>query len=89
MSTASWGDADKVDEYLGRVGTLAPRLAGEAALLEVIPPRVERLADLGCGDGRLTTVVLDSRASVEGSWPSIAPPRCSRAHAHVSQTTRG
>jgi tRNA (cmo5U34)-methyltransferase len=65
MNTASWGDAGKVDEYLGRIGTLAPRLAGEAALLEVLPPRVERLADLGCGDGRLTTVVLDARASVE------------------------
>jgi tRNA (cmo5U34)-methyltransferase len=65
MNTASWGDADKVDEYINRVGTLAPRLAGEAALLEVIPPRVERLADLGCGDGRLTAVVLDTRASVE------------------------
>jgi SAM-dependent methyltransferase len=65
MNTASWGDAEKVDEYLGPIGTLAPRLAGEAALLEVIPPRVERLADLGCGDGRLTAAVLDARASVE------------------------
>ena len=60
----TWADPAKVDEYLGRVGTLAPRLAGEAMLLEVLPRHIERLADLGCGDGRLTKLVLEARTGV-------------------------
>ena len=35
----SWHDDTKVDEYLARVGTLAPRLAGEVALVQ---PAVRR-----------------------------------------------
>ena len=33
----TWSDPAKVDEYVGRVGRLAPRLAGEAALVELLP----------------------------------------------------
>lgn len=53
-----------MEEYLNRVGRLAPRLAGEAVLVEVLPTRPERVADLGCGDGRLAAVVLEARPSV-------------------------
>jgi SAM-dependent methyltransferase len=60
----SWHDDAKVDEYLARVGTLAPRLAGEAALVEVLPDAPARVADLGCGDGRLSALVLDARPGV-------------------------
>jgi ubiquinone/menaquinone biosynthesis C-methylase UbiE len=57
----TWSDPAKVEEYVGRVGRLAPRLAGEAALVELLPPMSERVLDLGCGDGRLTALVLDAR----------------------------
>jgi tRNA (cmo5U34)-methyltransferase len=60
----TWSDPAKVEEYVGRVGRLAPRLAGEAALVELLPPAPERLLDLGCGDGRLTALVLDARPTV-------------------------
>ncbi len=60
----TWSDLAKVDEYVGRVGRLAPRLAGEAALVELLPPAPERVLDLGCGDGRLTALVLDARPGV-------------------------
>lgn len=63
MST--WHDHDKVEEYLGRVGRLEMRLAGERALLEVLPAAPRSLLDLGCGDGRLTAVVMDAFATVE------------------------
>lgn len=58
---ATWKDHEKVHEYVGRVGRLAARAAGEAELVEHLPDQVERVLDLGCGDGRLAAVVLDAR----------------------------
>jgi SAM-dependent methyltransferase len=59
-----WRDPVQVEEYLGRVGTLPPRLAGEAVLADVLPESPERALDLGCGDGRLAALVLEARPSV-------------------------
>lgn len=58
--TKTWHDTAKVHAYVERVGQLAPRQAGETELLEALPGRVERLLDLGCGDGRLATLVQDA-----------------------------
>jgi SAM-dependent methyltransferase len=85
----SWGDAAHVEEYLGRVGTLAPRLAGEAMLLEVVPPRLERLADLGCGDGRLAALVLEARSSLrEVVALDRSPPMLTRARTRFAGDDR-
>lgn len=74
MST-TWKDGAKVHEYVGRVGHLAPRLAGEAELAEVLPPDVARAVDLGCGDGRLLGLVLDARPEVvEAIGLDSSPP---------------
>lgn len=62
MST--WGDEEKVTEYLGRVDRLAARRAGEVELAEALPDGVTRALDLGCGDGRLLGPVLDARPAV-------------------------
>ena len=64
-SPPTWHDHAKVDEYLGRVGGLKYRLAGEEALLEFLPGAPGRVADLGCGDGRLAALVLEHRPDVE------------------------
>ena len=61
---STWKDTEKVSEYVGRVGRLATRAAGEAELVESLPERVERVLDLGCGDGRLAALVLDARPTV-------------------------
>jgi SAM-dependent methyltransferase len=66
-AAVTWSDPAKVDEYVARVGRLAPRLAGEAALVELLPPAPERVLDLGCGDGRLTALVLDARPAVRNA----------------------
>ena len=60
----TWRDPQKVQEYVGRVGRLAARAAGEAELVEALPARVERVLDLGCGDGRLAALVIDARPEV-------------------------
>ena len=62
--TSTWKDAAKVEEYTGRVGRLAARRAGEAELLEAMPADATRVLDLGCGDGRLLSLLLDHRDDV-------------------------
>lgn len=62
--TGGWTDPDQVQWYTDRIGALAPRRAGEAALREMLPPAPRRVLDLGCGDGRLAALVLDARPSV-------------------------
>ena len=57
----TWKDEKKVSEYVGRVGRLAARAAGEGELVEHLPVQVDRVLDLGCGDGRLAALVLDAR----------------------------
>jgi ubiquinone/menaquinone biosynthesis C-methylase UbiE len=59
----TWKDETKVAEYVGRVGRLAARAAGEAELVEHLPEQVDRVLDLGCGDGRLAALVLQARPS--------------------------
>lgn len=62
---ATWHDHAKVGEYLGRVGRLEARLAGEQALAELLPTGARSVLDLGCGDGRLAAVVLAVCPSIE------------------------
>jgi SAM-dependent methyltransferase len=62
--TGGWHDSDQVNWYLDRVGRLPPRLAGEAALRELLPPEPRSVLDLGCGDGRLASLVLEALPSV-------------------------
>lgn len=58
--TPSWKDEEKVAEYTARVGRLAARRAGEAELLEALDRPLTTIVDLGCGDGRLISLVLDA-----------------------------
>jgi len=61
----SWSDSDRVGAYLGRVGQLPARLAGEDVLRSVVPASARSVLDLGCGDGRLSALVLDVCPAVE------------------------
>jgi SAM-dependent methyltransferase len=84
-----WHDPATVDEYLQRVGGLAPRLAGEAALVEVLPERPERVADLGCGDGRLTALVLEAKPGVtEVVAVDTSPPMLEKARSRFAGDKR-
>ena len=63
--TGGWSDTAQVEWYLNRIGKLKARQAGEAILVDVLPPSPRRVLDLGCGDGRLAALVLQSRPTVE------------------------
>jgi SAM-dependent methyltransferase len=69
-----WGDADRVDAYLGRVGQLPARLAGEDVLRSVVPAGARSVLDLGCGDGRLSALVLDACPAIEAVVAVDASP---------------
>jgi tRNA (cmo5U34)-methyltransferase len=84
-----WHNPEKVDEYLERVGRLAPRLAGEAVLVDVLPDDPKRVADLGCGDGRLTALVLDARPGViEVLAVDASPPMLEKARERFAGEAR-
>ena len=92
---SSWQSREKVEEYLARVGGLPGRIAGEGALVEILPPAPASVLDLGCGDGRLSGLVMAARdtvtsvVAVDRSEPMLAAARarfardervCVRAH---------
>lgn len=58
-----WTDPGRVAEYLSR--DLPNRTIAEALLLDALPRRVERVLDLGTGDGRLLALV---RSRYPESW---------------------
>jgi tRNA (cmo5U34)-methyltransferase len=61
----TWSDPERVDRYLTRIGGLAPRAAGEEVLVSALPDSPHSVLDLGCGDGRLASLILEHRPSVE------------------------
>lgn len=85
----TWKDEEKVEEYTDRVGRLAARQAGEAELVEALPVTVSRVLDLGCGDGRLISLVLDARSEVtEVVGLDNSPPMLALARAAFSDDDR-
>jgi SAM-dependent methyltransferase len=85
----SWSDPAKADEYVGRIATVPQRLAGEAALAEFFPPGLRRALDLGCGDGRLIRLALDTRPDVEEIvGVDSSPPMLDRARANFADDGR-
>ena len=52
-----WGDPGRVAEYLSR--EIPHRAIAEEMLLDALPSRIERVLDLGTGDGRLLAAIRD------------------------------
>ena len=76
--SGEWSDAERVSEYLGR--EIPHRDLAESLLLAALPARVERFADLGCGDGRLIALVRKRfpgavAVGVDSSAPMLARAR--------------
>jgi SAM-dependent methyltransferase len=87
--TGGWHDSDQVNWYLDRVGRLPPRLAGEAALRDLLPPEPRSVLDLGCGDGRLASLVLEALPTVaQVVAVDRSPPMLDRARQRFSADGR-
>lgn len=62
-----WATAEHAGVYLARGDAYPPQRGhGEAVLVAELPERVDRVLDLGCGDGRLLAVVLEARPAATG-----------------------
>jgi SAM-dependent methyltransferase len=83
-----WQSAEHAGAYLARADQVPHRAAGEAVLLDEIPPGVTRVLDLGAGDGRLIDLVLRARPSACGVAVDFSPLMLERLHRRVAGTGR-
>jgi tRNA (cmo5U34)-methyltransferase len=82
---SEWRGAEKVADYRSRAHTIPHRLEGEAVLVELLPERVERVLDLGCGDGRLLGIVREARPEALGIGLDFSPPMLEAARERFAE----
>jgi SAM-dependent methyltransferase len=61
-----WRQGEHALAYLQKRDSIPHRAEGYAAMLEVVPERVERVLDLGTGDGNVLALVLAERPGAGG-----------------------
>ncbi|MBD2103581.1 class I SAM-dependent methyltransferase [Leptolyngbya sp. FACHB-261] len=79
-----WTQAEHALGYLSRAEQLPHRLEGEAVLLEQIPRNVERVLDLGTGDGRLLALVKRKCPHTKGVALDFSPAMLQAAQARFA-----
>ena len=83
-----WQSAEHASAYLERAERVPHRSAGEAALLDEIPPSARRVLDLGSGDGRLLDLVLQARPLARGVAVDFSPLMLEQLHARFGPASR-
>jgi len=68
-----YATAEHALKYLARADGIPHRTEGEAALLEFIPRNVQRILDLGAGDGRLLALLRLDRRNTHGVALDFSP----------------
>ncbi|HEX6780887.1 MAG TPA: class I SAM-dependent methyltransferase [Solirubrobacterales bacterium] len=76
-SPAGWSNPERVDEYLSR--EIPHRQPAESMLLSALPGRVDRVLDLGTGDGRMIDLVRTAHPRAEAVGLDSSPPMLDRA----------
>ena len=69
-----WASADHALGYLARADAIPHRTEGEATLLELVPRNVQRILDLGTGDGRLLALLKIDRPQSQALALDFSPP---------------
>lgn len=77
-----WSDPGRVAEYLSR--EIPNREIAETLLLDALPASVDRFLDLGCGDGRLLSLVRSRHPDARGLGVDSSEPMLSRAEARFT-----
>jgi len=68
-----WSSAEHALDYLRRIDTIPHRTEGEAVLLDIVPKNVNRIVDLGSGDGRLLRLLKSERPSARAVAVDFSP----------------
>lgn len=84
MDKNLWPNVEHALSYLARADSLPHRTDGEALLLSLLPDRVERVLDLGCGDGRLLALVRTAHPEASGIGVDFSPVMLARARDRFS-----
>ena len=87
-SVNEWAKDEHASAYLARAEGIPHRAEGEAVVVELLPERVGRVLDLGCGDGRLLALVLDARPRAEGVAVDFSPTMLEAARARFAGARR-
>jgi tRNA (cmo5U34)-methyltransferase len=70
---SEWVATDHARSYLARAAHIPHRAEGEATLQELVPRDVQRILDLGTGDGRLLALLMEERPDVHGVALDFSP----------------
>lgn len=80
-----WTSAAHVLDYLRRADTIPHRTEGEAVLLEQVPKTVQRILDLGTGNGRLLSLLRIDRPQAICVALDFSPTMLQAARATFAQ----
>ena len=83
-----WQSPEHAGAYLAKADQVPHRSAGEATLLEEMPAGVERVLDLGSGDGRLLDLVLRARPKAAGVALDFSPLMLERLRSRFGSSPR-
>ena len=73
----TWSDPERVAEYLSR--EIPHRGTAEQLLLQALPERVERILDLGTGDGRLIALLREAHPEAAALGLDSSEPMLTQA----------
>ena len=73
LNVNCWASAKHALGYLSRIDTVPHRTEGEAVLLDCIPKNVDRILDLGSGDGRLLRLLKVDRPHARAVAVDFSP----------------
>ncbi len=87
MPPSEWTDPEHVERYLSRLDD-GSRSDGDALILELVPQRVERVLDLGTGNGRLLSLLGGERPRMSAVGIDSSPLMLEKARARFRHERR-
>ena len=85
MTVNLWTDAEHVESYLHNRAGIPRRVEGYEVLEELLPAEVERVLDLGCGDGEVVGRVLRLHPDARVVAADFSPSMLDRVRARFTE----